>query len=125
MATPFVSGVAALVRAQGTTPAATQAALLNTAQPVAGVNTLGHGIINAAAALSYAKTHPHPGVAQDFAPRWYRWTQFTLLAAVLIKYAWVIIPAVRRRRSRQVLLGAHPDAAPPGRAVLPHGRSCG
>jgi hypothetical protein len=63
---------------------------------VAGVNTLGHGIINAAAALSYAKTHPHPGVAQDFAPRWYRWTQFTLLAAVLVKYSWALIQMRRR-----------------------------
>ena len=97
MATPFVSGVAALVRAQGATTAATQAALLNTAQPVAGVNTLGHGIINAAAALSYAKTHRHPGVAQDFAPRWYRATEFTLLAAVIVKYSWALIQMLRRR----------------------------
>jgi hypothetical protein len=71
--------------------------LLNTAQPVAGVNTLGHGIINAAAALSYAKTHRHPGVAQDFAPRWYRATEFTLLAAVIVKYSWALIQMLRRR----------------------------
>ena len=65
--------------------------LLNTAQPVAGVNTLGHGIINAAAAVSYAKTHRHPGVAQDFAPRWY------LLAAVIVRYSWALIQMLRRR----------------------------
>jgi subtilisin family serine protease len=99
MATPFVSGVAALLRAQGATPAATQAALLNTAQPVAGVNILGHGIINPAAALSYANAHPHPQVAADFAPLWYRWTQFTLLAAVLVKYSWALIQMWRRRRA--------------------------
>ena len=64
---------------------------------VAGVNTLGHGIINAAAAVSYAKTHRHPGVAQDFAPRWYRWTEFTLLAAVIVRYSWALIQMLRRR----------------------------
>ena len=64
---------------------------------MAGVNTLGHGIINAAAAVSYAKTHRHPGVAQDFAPRWYRATEFTLLAAVIVKYSWALIQMLRRR----------------------------
>ena len=72
MATPFVSGVAALLRAEGSTAAATQAALLKTAQPVAGVNVLGHGVVNAGAALTYAKSHPHPRVALEFAPRWFR-----------------------------------------------------
>jgi serine protease len=99
MATPFVSGVAALLRAQGATAAATQAALLNTAQPVAGVTILGHGVINAGAALTYAKAHAHPRVALEFAPRWFRWAQFVLLAAVIGKYLWVLVQIVRRRWS--------------------------
>jgi len=64
---------------------------------VAGVNTLGHGIINAAAAVSYAKTHRHPGAAQDFAPRWYRSMEFTLSAADIVKYSWALIQMLRRR----------------------------
>jgi hypothetical protein len=88
-----------------TTPAAGSAYSISGAEGDVGIPQLGnalqssgHGIINAVAAVSYAKTHPHPGVAQDFAPRWYRWTQYTLLAAVLIKYSWALIQAVRRRR---------------------------
>jgi serine protease len=99
MATPFVSGVAALLRAHGADAAATQAALLNTAEPVAGVNLLGHGVVNAAAALDYATAHPHSGVALAFAPSWYRWTQFSLLSAILLKYSWALLHTVRRHWS--------------------------
>ena len=59
---------------------------------------LGHGVVNAAAALTYAKAHPHPQVAADFAPAWFRWTRLTLLATVVVKYTWVLIQMVRRRR---------------------------
>jgi subtilisin family serine protease len=99
MATPFVSGVAAILRAHGVDAEATQAALLNTAQPVAGANWLGHGVVNAAGALDYATAHPHPGVAPAFAPRWFRWMHFILLWAILLKYFWVLIHALRRRWS--------------------------
>ena len=97
MATPFVSGVAALIRAHGASAAATQAALLHTAQPVSGADILGHGVVNASAAVAYAKKHPNVRAATDFAPRWFRWAQFILLAAVVIKYAWVLIQWMRRR----------------------------
>jgi serine protease len=97
MATPFVSGVAALLRAHGATAAATQAAILRTAQPVSGVDVLGHGVVNAATALTYAQAHPHPFVALDFAPEWFRWAQLILLAAVVVKYSWVLIRRMRRR----------------------------
>ena len=97
MATPFVSGVAALLRAHGATTAATQAAILDTAQPVSGVDVLGRGVVNAATALTYAKAHPHPLVGLEFAPRWFRWAQFILLAAVVVKYSWVLIRMMLRR----------------------------
>jgi subtilisin family serine protease len=97
MATPFVSGVAAVLRAHGATAAATQAAILRTAQPVSGVDVLGHGVVNAASALTYAQAHPHPLVGLDFAPRWFRWAQLVLLAAVVVKYSWVLILRMRRR----------------------------
>jgi subtilisin family serine protease len=97
MATPFVSGVAALLRGHGATAAATQAAILRTAQPVSGVDVLGHGVVNAASALTYAQAHPHPLVGLDFAPRWFRWAQLVLLAAVVVKYSWVLIRRMRRR----------------------------
>jgi hypothetical protein len=109
MATPFVSGVAALLRAHGATAAATQAAILRTAQPVSGVDVLGHGVVNAATAPTFAQTHPHPLVALDFAPRWFRWAQLVLLAAVVVKYSWVLIRRMRRR--------------PPPRRLSP--RDCG
>jgi hypothetical protein len=97
MATPFVSGAAALLRAHGASTSAAQQALLHTAQPVTGEKVLGHGVVNASAAVSYAKAHPHPRVALAFAPRWFRWAQFTLLAAVVVKYSWVLIHILRRR----------------------------
>ena len=66
-------------------------------EPVEGTTMLGHGVVNAAAALPYAKAHPHPQVAADFAPAWFRWTRLTLLAAVVVKYTWALIQMVRRR----------------------------
>jgi hypothetical protein len=101
MATPFVSGVAALLRAHGATAAATQAAILHTAQPMSGVDVLGRGVVNAATALTYAQAHPHPLVGLDFAPRWFRWAQLILLAAVVGKYSWLLIRTVRRRSDRR------------------------
>ena len=101
MATPFISGVAALLRAHGATAAATQAAILRTAQPVSGVDVLGRGVVNAATALPYAQAHPHPLVGLDFAPRWFRWAQLILLAAVVGKYSWLLIRTVRRRSDRR------------------------
>jgi hypothetical protein len=108
MATPFVSGVAALLRAHGATAAAAQAAILRTAQPVSGVDVLGHGVVNAASALTYAQAHPHPLVGLDFAPRWFRWAQLVLLAAVVVKYSWVLIrrrPPPRRLTSEIAATG--------------------
>jgi hypothetical protein len=64
---------------------------------VSGVDVLGHGVVNAATALTYARAHPHPFVALDFAPEWFRWAQLILLAAVVVKYSWVLIRRMRRR----------------------------
>lgn len=74
-------------------------ALLKTAQPVARVNLLGHGVVNAGAALTYAKSHPRPWVAPEFATRWLQWPQFILLTAVVLNYSWVLLPMIRRRRA--------------------------
>ncbi len=109
MATPFVSGVAAVLRGHGATAAATEQALLSTARPVPGTSVLGHGLVDAPAALSYAAAHPNPRVALAFAPRWFRWVEFALLVAVAAKYAWVAVRWLRRRRRP----GVAPAAAVP------------
>jgi subtilisin family serine protease len=106
MATPFVSGVAAVIRAHHASASATQAALLRTAQSVAGASILGHGVVDAAAALSYAAAHPNPRVGLDFAPRWFRLTQLILVVAVAVKYGIVLVLWLRRRRRQPALAGA-------------------
>ncbi len=100
MATPFVSGVAALLRADGASAAASEQALLKSARPVAGTDILGHGVVSASAALTYARAHPQPRVGLQFVPTWFRWVQLVLLVLVAAKYTWVLVGVWRRRRTR-------------------------
>jgi serine protease len=107
MATPFVAGVAALLRSHGASAPATQAALLATARPVAGQAKLGHGVVDAPAALAYAAAHPDASSARYFAPAWFRWAQLILLVAVAVKYGYLLVSWLVRRRRRR------PEAGPP------------
>jgi subtilisin family serine protease len=100
MATPFVAGVAALLRANHATAPATQAALLASARSQAGQTKLGHGVVDAAAALSYARAHPNPGIASYFAPAWFRWAQLVLIVAVAAKYGWAFVSWLAQRHRR-------------------------
>lgn len=100
MATPFVAGVAALLRSHGADAAATQAALLATARPVTGQDKLGHGVVDASAALTYAAAHPDSGSARYFAPVWFRWAQLVLLVGVAVKYGYLLVSWFLRRRRR-------------------------